>query len=138
MANTSAAARGPTAPGADRRKHGPSGGGRWLADGSDIAATFHEAFGHTPNFISTEVLYDLRTARKRARWPGRTLNAPAWLHPQFSNPDANFNSTTFGVISSTAVSPGIGQLALRFTFLVSGTSESCWSRQPQLLAFMDT
>jgi Carboxypeptidase regulatory-like domain/TonB dependent receptor len=37
-------------------------------------------------------------------------------HPQFSNPDANFTSPTFGVISSTAVNPRVGQLALKFTF----------------------
>jgi hypothetical protein len=37
-------------------------------------------------------------------------------HPQFANPDTNFSSSTFGVISSTAVNPRIVQLALRFTF----------------------
>jgi Carboxypeptidase regulatory-like domain/TonB dependent receptor len=37
-------------------------------------------------------------------------------HPQFANPDNNFTSPTFGLISSTAVSPRIGQLALRFSF----------------------
>lgn len=37
-------------------------------------------------------------------------------HPQFSNPDANFTSPTFGVISSTAVNPRVGQLALRLSF----------------------
>lgn len=37
-------------------------------------------------------------------------------HPQFANPDSNFTSPTFGVISSTAVNPRVGQLALRFTF----------------------
>jgi hypothetical protein len=35
-------------------------------------------------------------------------------HPQFSNPDANFASPTFGVISSMAVNPRVGQLALKF------------------------
>src|SRR5262249_34881362 len=30
-------------------------------------------------------------------------------HPQFSNPDANFSSPTFGVISGTSVSPRVGQ-----------------------------
>ncbi|HEV2115401.1 MAG TPA: hypothetical protein VGR48_05210 [Terriglobales bacterium] len=34
-------------------------------------------------------------------------------HPQFSNPDTNFSSPTFGVISSTAVNPRVGQLALK-------------------------
>ncbi len=37
-------------------------------------------------------------------------------HPQFANPDTNFTSPTFGVISSTAVNPRVGQLALRFDF----------------------
>ena len=37
-------------------------------------------------------------------------------HPQFANPDTNFASPTFGVISSTAVNARVGQLALRFTF----------------------
>jgi TonB dependent receptor/Carboxypeptidase regulatory-like domain len=37
-------------------------------------------------------------------------------HPQFANPDANFSSPTFGVISSTSVNPRIVQLALRFSF----------------------
>jgi len=37
-------------------------------------------------------------------------------HPQFSNPDANVTSPTFGVITSTAVNPRVAQLALRFGF----------------------
>jgi hypothetical protein len=37
-------------------------------------------------------------------------------HPQFSAPDANFTSPTFGVISSTAVSARVGQLALKLAF----------------------
>ena len=37
-------------------------------------------------------------------------------HPQFANPDSNFTSPTFGVISSTSVNPRVGQLALRFAF----------------------
>jgi hypothetical protein len=37
-------------------------------------------------------------------------------HPQFANPDANFTSPTFGVISSAAVNARVGQLALRFEF----------------------
>ena len=32
-------------------------------------------------------------------------------HPQFANPDTNFTSPTFGVISSTAVNPRVIQLA---------------------------
>lgn len=37
-------------------------------------------------------------------------------HPQFANPDANFSSPTFGVITSTAVNARVAQLALRFLF----------------------
>ena len=37
-------------------------------------------------------------------------------HPQFSNPDSNLTSATFGVISSTSVNARVGQLALRFSF----------------------
>jgi hypothetical protein len=37
-------------------------------------------------------------------------------HPQFANPDANFTSPTFGVISSTAVNARVGQVAVRFSF----------------------
>jgi hypothetical protein len=37
-------------------------------------------------------------------------------HPQFANPDTNYSSSTFGVISSTAVNARVGQLAVRFSF----------------------
>ncbi len=37
-------------------------------------------------------------------------------HPQFAAPDANFTSPTFGVISSTAVSARVGQLAVKLAF----------------------
>jgi hypothetical protein len=37
-------------------------------------------------------------------------------HPQFANPDTNFTSPTFGVISSTSVNPRVGQVAVRFSF----------------------
>ena len=40
----------------------------------------------------------------------------AFNHPQFSNPDVNFTSPTFGVISSTAVNARIVQWGLKFTF----------------------
>lgn len=40
----------------------------------------------------------------------------AFNHPQFANPDSNFASPTFGVISSTAVNPRVGQLAVKFSF----------------------
>ena len=37
-------------------------------------------------------------------------------HPQFANPDTNFTSPTFGVISSTSVNARVVQLALKFAF----------------------
>lgn len=37
-------------------------------------------------------------------------------HPQFANPDTNFSSPTFGVISGTAVNARVMQLALKFAF----------------------
>jgi Carboxypeptidase regulatory-like domain/TonB dependent receptor len=37
-------------------------------------------------------------------------------HPQFANPDNNFSSPTFGVISSTSVNARVIQLALKFIF----------------------
>ena len=40
----------------------------------------------------------------------------AFNHPQFANPDSNFTSPTFGVISNTAVNARVGQVAVRFSF----------------------
>jgi hypothetical protein len=37
-------------------------------------------------------------------------------HTQFANPDTNFTSPTFGVISGTAVNARVGQLALKLAF----------------------
>jgi hypothetical protein len=37
-------------------------------------------------------------------------------HPQFSNPNTTFGSSSFGIISSTAVNPRVGQLALKIIF----------------------
>jgi hypothetical protein len=37
-------------------------------------------------------------------------------HPQFANPDTNFASQTFGVISSTAVNARVVQLPLKYGF----------------------
>jgi hypothetical protein len=57
------------------------------------------------------------------KWPseGSNLQFRAELynalnHPQFANPDTNFTSPTFGVISSTAVNPRVIQMALRLAF----------------------
>ncbi|QNI31137.1 carboxypeptidase regulatory-like domain-containing protein [Alloacidobacterium dinghuense] len=46
----------------------------------------------------------------------RTEFYNALNHPQFSNPDTNFTSATFGVVSSTAVNPRVAQLALKLVF----------------------
>jgi hypothetical protein len=40
----------------------------------------------------------------------------AFNHPQFANPDANFSSPSFGLISRTAVNPRVGQFGLKFSF----------------------
>jgi hypothetical protein len=57
------------------------------------------------------------------RWPrdGSSLQFRAeffnaFNHPQFADPDNNFSSATFGVISSTSVNPRVGQLALKLSF----------------------
>lgn len=57
------------------------------------------------------------------RWPSENSSLQfrvefynALNHPQFANPDANFTSPTFGVITSTAVNARVGQLAIRFKF----------------------
>ena len=54
--------------------------------------------------------------REKASLLFRTEFYNALNHPQFSNPDTNFTSATFGVISSTAVNPRVTQLALKFVF----------------------
>lgn len=57
------------------------------------------------------------------RWPhdGSNLEFRAEFynilnHPQFANPDANFSSPTFGVITDTAVNARVGQLGLKYSF----------------------
>jgi hypothetical protein len=57
------------------------------------------------------------------KWPNEATHLQfrseffnALNHPQFANPDTNFTSPTFGVISSTAVNPRVIQLALRLVF----------------------
>jgi hypothetical protein len=57
------------------------------------------------------------------RWPreGSTLQLRAEFfnalnHPQFSNPNATYSTSTFGVISSTSVNPRVGQVAVKMIF----------------------
>jgi hypothetical protein len=59
----------------------------------------------------------------RLNWPRENCNIEfraeffnAFNHPQFSNPDSNFTSPTFSVISSTSVNARIGQFAVKFAF----------------------
>ena len=54
--------------------------------------------------------------RERSSLEVRAEFFNALNHPQFANPDNNFTSPTFGVISSTAVNARVGQLALKFAF----------------------
>jgi len=37
-------------------------------------------------------------------------------HPQFSNPNTTYGSSSFGIISSTSVNPRVGQLAIKLVF----------------------
>jgi hypothetical protein len=57
------------------------------------------------------------------KWPAadsslqfRTELYNALNHPQFANPDTNFASPGFGVISSTSVNPRVIQFALKLRF----------------------
>ncbi|HET6181839.1 MAG TPA: carboxypeptidase-like regulatory domain-containing protein [Candidatus Sulfotelmatobacter sp.] len=54
--------------------------------------------------------------REKCEFQFRAEFFNALNHPQFANPDANFTSPTFGVITSTSVNARVGQLALRLTF----------------------
>ena len=68
--------------------------------------------------------FDLAIIKRTAiGWPIEGANLEfraemfnAFNTPQFSNPDNNFASPTFGQISSTSVNPRIVQLALKFNF----------------------
>jgi hypothetical protein len=57
------------------------------------------------------------------RWPkeGSSLQLRADFfnalnHPQFSNPNTAFGSSSFGIISSTSVNPRVGQFAVKIVF----------------------
>lgn len=59
----------------------------------------------------------------RLNWPRENSHVElrgeffnAFNHPQFANPDTNFSSPTFGVISSTSVNARVGQLAVKIAF----------------------
>jgi hypothetical protein len=55
-------------------------------------------------------------AREKSNIQFRAELYNALNHPQFSNPDNNFTSPTFGVISSTSVNARVGQLAIKLEF----------------------
>jgi hypothetical protein len=85
------------------------------------------SFGNSPTGIVDgpgQVNLDLAVSKAISlSWPQEksTLELRAeffnlFNHPQFANPDANFTSPTFGVISSTAVNARVGQVAVRFSF----------------------
>jgi hypothetical protein len=64
--------------------------------------------------LSKTVILNWPVENSRVQFRAEFLNA--LNHPQFANPDTNFISPTFGVVSSTAVNPRVGQLALKFMF----------------------
>lgn len=71
-----------------------------------------------------QVNVDLSVSKVAAlHWPREGSNLEfrveffnALNHPQFANPDSNFSSSTFGVITSTAVNARVGQLGIKFSF----------------------
>ena len=63
--------------------------------------------------LSKTVAIDWLTEKSRLQFRAEFLNT--LNHPQFANPDSNFSSPTFGVITGTAVNPRVIQLALRFS-----------------------
>jgi hypothetical protein len=64
--------------------------------------------------LSKSVTFDWPVEKSRLTFRAEFYNA--FNHPQFSNPDSNFTSPTFGVISSTSVNARVTQLALKFAF----------------------
>jgi len=66
--------------------------------------------------LSISKLLDLRWPHDGSSLQFRAEFFNAFNHAQFANPDANFSSPTFGVISRTAVNARVGQLGLKFSF----------------------
>jgi hypothetical protein len=64
--------------------------------------------------ISKSVVFNWPHEQSNLQFRAEFYNA--LNHPQFADPDNNFTSPTFGVISNTAVNARVVQLALRFTF----------------------
>jgi hypothetical protein len=64
--------------------------------------------------LSKTVIVNWPIENSSIQFRAEFFNAPN--HPQFANPDTNFTSPTFGVISSTAINPRVIQLALKLAF----------------------
>jgi hypothetical protein len=91
------------------------------------ADPFTTAFGNAgvgivqgPGQVNT----DMAVIKKIAvRWPAESANVEfrteffnVFNHPQFSDPETNLSSPTFGKILTTAVNPRVIQFALKFSF----------------------
>ena len=64
--------------------------------------------------FSKTVIVDWPIEKTNVQFRAEFFNA--LNHPQFANPDTNFTSPTFGVITSTAVNPRVIHLALKIAF----------------------
>jgi hypothetical protein len=85
------------------------------------------AFGNSPTGIvdgplqanldvAISKMIPLGRLREGSALEFRTELFNALNHPQFGNPDTNFTSPTFGVVTSTAVNPRVIQFALKLSF----------------------
>jgi Carboxypeptidase regulatory-like domain/TonB dependent receptor len=64
--------------------------------------------------LSKSVVFEWPREKSNLQFRAEFYNA--LNHPQFGNPDNNFTSPTFGVISNTAVNARVAQLAIEFAF----------------------
>jgi hypothetical protein len=64
--------------------------------------------------LSKSVVFNWPRERTNLQFRAEFYNA--LNHPQFANPDSNFASPGFGVITNTAVNARVAQLALKLTF----------------------
>jgi hypothetical protein len=64
--------------------------------------------------VSRNVLFSWPHEQSNLQFRAEFYNA--LNHPQFGDPDSNFTSPTFGIISNTSVNARVVQLALRFAF----------------------
>jgi hypothetical protein len=88
---------------------------------------FTTAFGNAgvgivegPGQVNTDMAVSKKIA---VRWPAESANLEfrteffnVLNHPQFSDPDTNLSSPTFGRILTTAVNPRVIQFALKYSF----------------------